>query len=139
MAQSQSPPPAVWSGKPRKLDADPSCVTRKALHPAGTPIGAITNDRPNLSVLMLGSAALPLPVNCRFVLNVAAGGAAARFAVAGEGLGASMGIAAKALMEPTKRKNLTDGRARDLGSSAPGRRVRVAPVERWHGISDRTE
>src|SRR5439155_1705845 len=40
MAQSQSPPPAVWSGNPRKVEADPSCVTRKALHPAGTPVGA---------------------------------------------------------------------------------------------------
>src|SRR2546430_17683206 len=75
MAQSQSPPPAVWSGKPRKVDADPSCVTRNALHPAGTPVGAITKERPSLSVLMLGSAALPLPFSKRFALNVAAGGA----------------------------------------------------------------
>src|SRR2546427_9791356 len=74
MAQSQSPPPAVWSGKPRKLETDPSCVTRKALHPAGTPIGAITKDRPNRSVLMLGSAALLLPASRRFGLNVAVGG-----------------------------------------------------------------
>src|SRR5438876_4727912 len=77
MAQSQSPPPAVWSGKPRKLDTDPSCITRKALHPAGTPVGAITNDRPNRSVLMLGSAALSLCCNSRFALNVATGGAGA--------------------------------------------------------------
>src|SRR2546426_12073865 len=77
MAQSQSPPPAVWSGNPRKLETDPSCVTRKALQPAGTPVGAITNDRPNRSVLMLGSAALLLPLSRRFGLNVAVGGAAA--------------------------------------------------------------
>src|SRR5436309_15258653 len=77
MAQSQSPPPAVWSGNPGKLQADPSCATRKALHPAGTPVGAITNDRPNRSVLMLGSAALLLPLSSRFGLNVAVGGAAA--------------------------------------------------------------
>src|SRR6266550_765329 len=76
MAQSQSPPPAVWSGKPRKLEADPSWLTRKALHPAGTPVGAITNDRPNRSVLMLGSAALLLPLSSRFGLNLAVGGAA---------------------------------------------------------------
>src|SRR2546426_11383680 len=75
MAQSQSPPPAVWSGNPRKLETDPSCVTRKALQPAGTPVGAITNDRPNRSVLMLGSAALLLPLSRRFGLNVAGRGA----------------------------------------------------------------
>src|SRR2546426_11214565 len=103
MAQSQSPPPAVWSGNPRKVEADPSCVTRKALHPAGTPMGAITKDRPNLSVLMLGSAALLLPVSRRFALNVVAAGAAARLAVPGEGFAASMGIATKALSETTKR------------------------------------
>src|SRR5713226_3808816 len=44
MAQSQSPPPAVWSGKPRKVDTDPSCLTRNALQPAGTPVGPMTND-----------------------------------------------------------------------------------------------
>src|SRR5437773_6390922 len=77
MAQSQSPPPAVWSGNPRKVEADPSCVIRKALHPAGTPVGAITNDRPNRSVLMLGSAALSLCCKSRFGLNVATGGAGA--------------------------------------------------------------
>src|SRR5713226_1108634 len=74
IAQSQSPPPAVWSGKPRKLDTDPSCRTRKALQPAGTPVGPITNDWPNWSVLMLGSAALLLPCRRRFGLNVAGGG-----------------------------------------------------------------
>src|SRR2546426_8942629 len=83
MAQSQSPPPAVWSGNPRKLETDPSCVTRKALQPAGTPVGAITNDRPNRSVLMLGSAALLLPLSRRFGLNVAGGGAAAAAAPGG--------------------------------------------------------
>src|SRR5438034_3166437 len=77
MAQSQSPPPAVWSGNPRKLEADPSCATRKALQPAGTPVGAITNDRPNRSVRMLGSPALLLPLSNRLGLNVAVGGTAA--------------------------------------------------------------
>src|SRR2546430_11817823 len=129
MAQSQSPPPAVWSGKPRKIDAEPSCVTRKALHPAGTPVGAITKDRPSLSVLMLGSAALPLPFSKRFALNVAGGGAAVWLAVAAEGFAASIGVAAKALRETTKRNNVTDGRARALGSSARGRRMRVPPVD----------
>src|SRR5213592_2095769 len=77
MAQSQSPPPAVWSGKPRNVEDEPSCVTRKALQPAGTPVGAITKDRPNLSVRMLGSAALLLPLRSRFGLKVAVGGGAA--------------------------------------------------------------
>ena len=77
MAQSQSPPPAVWSGKPRNVEDEPSCVTRKALQPAGTPVGAITKDRPNLSVRMLGSAALLLPLSSRFGLKVAVGGGAA--------------------------------------------------------------
>src|SRR5437867_12169639 len=74
MAQSQSPPPAVWSGKPRNVEDEPSCVTRKALQPAGTPVGAITKDRPNLSVRMLGSAALLLPLRSRCGLKVAVGG-----------------------------------------------------------------
>jgi hypothetical protein len=37
----------------------------------------MTKDRPNLSVRMLGSAALELPFNRRLGLKVAAGGAAA--------------------------------------------------------------
>src|SRR5213593_2596644 len=77
MAQSQSPPPAVWSGNPRKVEAEPSCLTRKALQPAGTPIGAMTKDWPNWSVLMLGSAALLLPWRRRLGLKVAVGGAEA--------------------------------------------------------------
>src|SRR5712691_1772460 len=60
-----------------KVDRDPSWVTRKALQPAGTPIGAITKDRPNRSVLMLGSAALALCASSRLGLKVAAGRAAA--------------------------------------------------------------
>src|SRR5204863_6523782 len=55
-AQSQSPPPIVPSGEPRNLYVDPSCDIRNALHQAGTPIGAITYDRPHWSVLMLGPA-----------------------------------------------------------------------------------
>src|SRR5256885_7631822 len=71
-AQSQSPPPTVPSGYPRYVSAEPSCVTRHALQPAGTPVGAITNERPWLSVRMLGS---PVPLecgSCRLVLNVGA-------------------------------------------------------------------
>src|SRR5579884_1326451 len=37
-AQSQSPPPAVWSGKPRKALVEPLWLTRNALQPAGTPV-----------------------------------------------------------------------------------------------------
>src|SRR5438093_4945839 len=126
MAQSQSPPPAVWSGKPRKLDADPSCVTRKALQPAGTPIGAMTKDRPNLSVRMLGSAALPLPLSKRFTLNAAGEGEAERArplkstatsspvaAVAPDVIAALTGLAASnATTETTRRNTVTDGSAR---------------------------
>src|SRR2546430_15052089 len=115
MAQSQSPPPAVWAGKPRKGDADPWCVTRNALHPAGAPVGAITKDRPSLSVLMLGSAALPLPFSKRFALNVAAGGAAVRLAVAAEGVAASIGVAAEAVEGTTERDHVTHGKARGIG------------------------
>src|SRR3954454_17655621 len=71
-AQSQSPPPAVLSGKPRKVPALPSCVTRHALQPAGTPVGAITKDRPWLSVRMLGSPVPLEPGSSRLVLNVGA-------------------------------------------------------------------
>ena len=92
-----------------KVDTDPSCVTRKALHPAGTPVGAITNDRPNLSVLMLGSAALLLPASRRFVLKVADGGrdtatcvAPTRVVVAATGLAPRY-----ALSETTKRTTTT--------------------------------
>src|SRR5438477_8525004 len=59
-----------------KVDAEPSCVTRNALQPAGTPVGPMTKDRPNRSVRMLGSPALLLPASRRFVLNVAAEGSA---------------------------------------------------------------
>jgi hypothetical protein len=44
------------------------------LQPAGTPVGPITNDCPNWSVLILGSPALLLPCSRRFGLNVAVGG-----------------------------------------------------------------
>src|SRR5947209_20618500 len=77
MAKSQSPPPAVPSGKPRKLEVEPSWLTRKALQPAGTPVGPITKERPKRSVRMLGSATLELLLRSRFWLKVAAGGAAA--------------------------------------------------------------
>src|SRR2546430_17619801 len=129
MAQSQSPPPAVWAGKPRKGDADPWCVTRNALHPAGTPVGAITKERPSLSVLMLGSAALPLPFSKRFALNVAAGGAAVWLAVAAEGFAASIGVAAKAVREAMKRNHGSGGKTLALWSSARGHCLRVPPVD----------
>src|SRR2546429_9860239 len=51
---------------------------RKALQPAGTPVGPITKERPNRSVLMLGSAAVSLSASTRFGLKVEPGGAAAR-------------------------------------------------------------
>src|SRR3982074_3880001 len=44
------------------------------MHPAGAPAGPITNDWPNWSVRMLGSAALALPFRRRLGLNVAVGG-----------------------------------------------------------------
>ena len=53
-------------------------MTRKALQPAGTPIGAITKERPKRSVRMLGSAALLLWASSRFGLKVEAGGAVER-------------------------------------------------------------
>src|SRR5581483_1400834 len=72
IAKSQSPPPAVWSGKPRYLDVEPSCETLKALQPAGTPIGPITYELPYWSVRMLGSAALAEPLRDRLGLKVPA-------------------------------------------------------------------
>src|SRR5438874_4780006 len=70
IAQSQSPPPAVWSGWPMYVELDPSWVTRQALQPAGTPVGPITNGRPKRSVRILGSAVLVLPWRSRLGLNV---------------------------------------------------------------------
>src|SRR5205814_8054681 len=77
IAQSQSPPPAVWSGWPMYVALDPSWVTRQALQPAGTPVGPITNERPKRSVRMLGSAVLVLPWRSRLGLNAALPGLAA--------------------------------------------------------------
>src|SRR5205814_8811207 len=70
IAQSQSPPPAVWSGWPMYVALDPSWVTRQALQPAGTPVGPITNERPKRSVRILGSAVFVLPWRSRLGLNV---------------------------------------------------------------------
>src|SRR5207249_8112874 len=97
-----------------KVDTDPSCVTRKALHPAGTPVGAITNDRPNLSVLMLGSAALLLPASRRFVLKVAGGGKDVATCVAPiRVVVAETGLAPRyALSDTTKRATMTEERVR---------------------------
>src|SRR5205809_4437253 len=70
IAQSQSPPPAVWSGWPMYVALDPSWVTRHALQPAGTPVGPMTNERPKRSVRMLGSAVLLLPWSSRLELKI---------------------------------------------------------------------
>src|SRR5207245_5955608 len=70
IAQSQSPPPAVWSGWPMKAALAPLCATRNALQPAGTPTGPITKACPKRSVRMLGSAALLLPWSSRLGLKV---------------------------------------------------------------------
>src|SRR5258706_4188858 len=75
IAQSQSPPPALWSGAPMNLAVEPAWLTRIALH--CSPVGPITKDSPRLLVRMLGSAAPPLPGRRRFGLNVDAGGGAA--------------------------------------------------------------
>src|SRR5438309_10509096 len=44
IAQSQSPPPAVWSGKPREVGANRACRTRKAVHAGGTPLRPTTKE-----------------------------------------------------------------------------------------------
>src|SRR5438067_9253235 len=77
IAQSQSPPPAVWSGWPMYVALDPSWVTRQASQPAGTPVGPITNERPKRSDRMLGSAVFVLPWRSSLGLNVALPGLAA--------------------------------------------------------------
>src|SRR5438132_13406480 len=96
-----------------KVEADPSCVTRKALQPAGTPVGPMTNDRPNRSVRMLGSPALLLPASSRFVLNVAGEGSAVRRrAPPIREVAAATGPAARDVSETLKRTTMTDERAR---------------------------
>src|SRR6266576_418399 len=75
IAQSQSPPPTLWSGAPMNLAAEPAWLTLMARH--CPPVGPITNDSPLLLVRMLGSAALELPGRSRLGLKVAAGGGAA--------------------------------------------------------------
>src|SRR5256885_14030944 len=75
IAQSQSPPPALWSGAPMNFAVEPAWLTRIALH--CSPVGPMTNDSPRLLVRMLGSAAPLLPGGSRLGLNVAAGGGAA--------------------------------------------------------------
>src|SRR5436309_1952778 len=75
IAQSQSPPPTLWSGATMKAAVEPEWLTRIALH--CRPVGPITKDSPALLVRMLGSAAPLLPGSRRFGLKVEAGGAAA--------------------------------------------------------------
>src|SRR5438093_1608178 len=75
IAQSQSPPPALWSGAPMNVATEPAWLTFIALH--CSPVGPITNDSPRLLVRMLGSAAPVLPGSSRLGLKVEAGGAAA--------------------------------------------------------------
>src|SRR5438552_3065062 len=110
-----------------KVDADPSCVTRNALQPAGTPVGPMTKDRPNRSVRMLGSPALLLPASSRFVLNVADGGSAvARRAPPRRDVAAATGPApTDALSDTMKRTTMTDERARALRAL---RGMRVPPA-----------
>ena len=112
-----------------KVDAEPSCVTRKALQPAGTPVGPMTNDRPNRSVRMLGSPALLLPASSRFVLNVAGeGSAVARRAPPRRDVAAATGLAPRdAPSETMKRTTMTDERARALRAL---RGMRVPPAKR---------
>src|SRR5436190_23018761 len=112
IAQSQSPPPAVWSGWPMYVALDPSWVTRQALQPAGTPVGPITNERPNRSVRMLGSAVLVLPWRSRLGLNIdpllgfAALGALAASAAAAAGPSSVSGSRPRAVTArtPTSRR-----------------------------------
>src|SRR5438046_3434580 len=75
IAQSQSPPPTLWSGAPMNVATEPAWLIFIALH--CKPVGPITNDSPALLVRMLGSAAPLLPGSRRFGLKVGAGGAAA--------------------------------------------------------------
>src|SRR5712692_2676219 len=98
-AQSQSPPPAVWSGRPMNFELDPSWVTRNATQPPASPVGPMTKDRPSRSVRILGSAAESLPTSNRFGLNVATGGAPARAGDTGEGSTASKARAATRALE----------------------------------------
>ena len=81
MDQSQSPPPALWSGAPMNFALEPLCATRIALH--CPPVGPMTNASPALFVRMLGSAAPALPGRRRFGLN--AGGVLC-FAAAGDAM-----------------------------------------------------
>src|SRR5437870_4846907 len=110
-----------------KVDAEPSCVTRKALQPAGTPVGPITNDRPNRSVRMLGSPALLLPASSRFGLNVAADGSAVtRRVPSGSEVAAATELAPRdVLSDAMKRTTMTDERARALRAL---RGMRVPPA-----------
>src|ERR1700716_4715822 len=57
IAQSQSPPPALWSGAPMNFAAEPAWLTRIAGHPS--PVGPMTKDWPRLLVRRLGSAGAP--------------------------------------------------------------------------------
>ena len=55
IAQSQSPPPTLWSGAPMNVATEPAWLIFIALH--CKPVGPMTNDSPALLVRMLGSAA----------------------------------------------------------------------------------
>src|SRR5439155_16479688 len=96
-----------------KVDADPSCVTRNALQPAGTPVGPMTKDRPNRPVRMLGSPALLLPASNRFVLNVAVDGNVTRRVPSGSEVAAATEPAPRdVLSDAMKRTTMTEERAR---------------------------
>src|SRR5438067_1182377 len=117
-----------------KVDADPSCVTRNALQPAGTPVGPMTNDRPNRSVRMLGSPALLLPARKRFVLNVAGEGTAAATVAPRMTFAAATGVAPnEASSDTTKRTATIEERTRALRAL---RGMRVPPAAESFGDSD---
>src|ERR1700730_3054299 len=103
-AQSQSPPPTPWSGRPMNFEVEPSCEPRNDGQPPPTPEGPVTKERPNRSVRMLGSAAPLLPLSSRFLLKVAAGGAAAAAGVAGSVMATAAASAVIAVRAVARRK-----------------------------------
>src|ERR1700737_1638158 len=104
IAQSQSPPPAPWSGRPMNFEVEPSWDTRKDGQPPPTPVGPVTKERPKRSVRILGSAAPLLPFSSRFLLKLAAGGAAAAAGAAGTEMAIAVASAVIADKAVARRK-----------------------------------